>query len=140
MTGLVGGLQIIQGMISPAIDQWKATMWSSGISSLGNVGNVAQNVREMVFGSGMLLKNGIGVAAAVVIVSVCLLPVIEVGGYVIFYQLMAVVAEPFSDKKMVSFIGDMGEGMELLVKLLFAVAAMFLLTIAIICVTTGGIS
>lgn len=139
MIGVVGGLQMIQGMISPAIDQWKQTAWSSGISSLGNVGNIAQNVREMVFGSGMLLKNGIGVAASVMIVAICLFPAIEVGCYVVFYQILAAVAEPVSDKKMVNVIGDMGEGMELLVKLLFTVAALFLLTIAIICVTTGGL-
>ena len=139
MVGVTGGLQMIQGMISPAIDQWKQTAWSSGISGLGNIGNIAQNVREMVFGSGMLLKNGIGVAASIIIVSICLLPAIEVGCYVLFYQIIAAVAEPISDKKIINMIGDMGEGMELLVKLLFTVAAMFLLTIAIICVMTGGI-
>ena len=54
-------------------------------------------------------------------------------------ELAQAVAEPFSDKKMVTFLGDMGDGMELLVKVLFAAAAMFLLTIAVICVTTGGV-
>lgn len=139
MIGVAGGLQMIQGMISPAIDELKQTALSRGVSSLGNIGNIAQNVTDVVLGSGVLLKNGIGAVAAIVIVVICLLPVLEVGGYVVFYHVLAAVAEPISDKKLVSAIGDMGEGIGLLVKLLFTVGAMFLLTIAIICVTTGGI-
>lgn len=139
MIGVAGGLQMIQGMISPAIDEFKQTALSRGVSSLGNIGNIAQNVTDVVLGSGVLLKNGIGVVAAIVIVSICLLPVLEVGGYVVFYHVLAAVAEPISDRKLVNAIGDMGEGIGLLAKLLFTVGAMFLLTIAIICVTTGGV-
>ena len=129
---------MIQGMISPAIDEFKHTALSRGISSLGNVGNIAQNVTDVVLGSGVLLKNGIGVVAAILIVVICLFPVLEVGCYVLFYHVLAAVAEPISDRKLVSAIGDMGEGIGLLAKLLLTVGAMFLLTIAMICVTTGG--
>lgn len=139
MIGVTAGLQVIQGMISPAIDEMKQTAFSRGISSLGSIGNVAQNVTDVILGSGALLKNGIGVVAAVIIVSICLIPVIEVACYVVFYQVLAAVAEPISDKRLTGAIGQMGEGIGLLVKLLFTVCAMFLLTIAIVCVTTGGI-
>ena len=130
---------MIQGMISPAIDEMKHTVLSKGISSLGNIGNVAQNVTDVILGSGALLKNGIGVAAAIVMISICLIPVVETACYVVFYQVLAAVAEPVSDKRLTGAIGQMGEGIGLLVKLLFSVCAMFLLTIAIVCVTTGGI-
>lgn len=139
MIGVVAGLQMVQGMISPAIDEMKHTVFSRGISSLGNIGNVAQNVTDVVLGAGGLLKNGIGVVAAVIIVSICLIPVAEVGCYVVFYQVLAAVAQPISDRRLTEAVSQMGEGIGLLVKLLFTVCAMFLLTIAIVCVTTGGI-
>lgn len=139
MIGVTAGLQVIQGMISPAVDELKHTALSRGIASLGSIGNVAQNVTDVVLGSGVLLKNGIGVVAAVLIVTICMIPAAEVGCYVLFYQILSVLAEPFSDKKMTNALGDLGDGLALLVKLLFTVGAMFLLTIAIICVTTGGI-
>lgn len=139
MIGVTAGLQMIQGMITPAIDEVKQTALSRGVSSLGSLGNIAQNVTDVVLGAGVLLKNGIGVAAAIVIVVICMIPVIEVGCYVVFYHVLAAVAEPVSDKKLTNAIGDMGEGLGLLAKLLFTVGAIFLLTIAIICVTTGGI-
>ena len=81
----------------------------------------------------------IGAVAAVVIVSVCLVPVVEVACYALFYQVLAAVTEPISDKRLTGVITQAGEGIGLLVKVLFTVCAMFLLTIAIVCVTTGGI-
>jgi len=138
MIGMAAGLQMIQGMISPAVDEMKHTMFSKGISSLGNIGNVAQNVTDVILGSGALLRNGIGAAAAVMIISICLIPVAEVACYVVFYQVLAAVAEPISDKRMTDIIGQVGEGIGLLLKILFTVCALFLLTIAIVCVTTGG--
>ena len=135
---MAAGLQMIQGMISPAVDEMKHTMFSKGISSLGNIGNVAQNVTDVILGSGALLRNGIGAAAAVMIISICLIPVAEVACYVVFYQVLAAVAEPISDKRMTDIIGQVGEGIGLLLKILFTVCALFLLTIAIVCVTTGG--
>ena len=139
MIGVSAGLQMIQGMISPAVDEMKHTVLSKGISSLGNIGNVAQNVTDVILGSGALLKNSIGVVAAMLIVSICLVPVVEVACYVVFYHVLAMVAEPVSDKRLTGAIEQMGEGIGLLVKLLFSVCAMFLLTIAFVCVTTGGI-
>lgn len=139
MIGAAAGLQFIQGMISPAVDEMKHTVFSKGISSLGSIGNVAQNVTDVILGSGALLKNGIGVAAAVTIISICLIPVAEVACYVVFYQVLAAVAEPISDKRMTNIIGQVGEGIGLLLKVLFTVCALFLLTIAIVCVTTGGV-
>ena len=139
MIGVTTGFQMIQGMISPAIDEMKHTVFSKGVSSLGNIGNVTQNVTDVILGSGALLKNGIGVAAAAVIVSICLVPVVQTACYVVFYQILAVVAEPISDKRLIGIIGEAGEGIGLLVKLLLTVLAIFLLTIAIVCVTTGGI-
>ncbi|MGN0334043.1 MAG: stage III sporulation protein AE [Lachnospiraceae bacterium] len=139
MIGVSAGLQFIQGMITPAIDSMQQTALSKGVSGLGSMGNVAQGVMDIILGSGVLLKNGIGAAAAVLIVVISLLPALRVGIYVFFFQLLAVVTEPVTDGRLNSAIGEMGEGLGLLVKLQFTVAALFLLTIAVVCVTTGGL-
>ena len=120
---------MIQGMISPAIDEMKQSVFHKGISGLGSMGNVAQNVTDVILGSGALIKNGIGVAAAVVLISICLVPAIQTSCYAVFYQLLAAAAEPISDKRLTGVLYEMGEGIGLLVKLLFTVCAMFLLNI-----------
>lgn len=139
MVGLVTGMQIIQGMISPAVDEWKHTVVSKGISGLGSIGNAMGNLTDVVLGSGTLLKNGIGAAGAVLIIGICAVPVVQVGCYVLFYHVLAAVSEPISDKRLINAIGQMGDGIGLLVRLLFSVCVMFLLTIAVVCATTGGI-
>lgn len=139
MIAVTAGMQMIQGMLSPAVDQMKHTVVSKGVSSLGEFGKIAQNVTDVMLGSGALLKNGIGTAAALIIVTVCLIPAAEVGCYVVFYHVLAAVAEPISDEKLTGAIEDMAEGIGLLARLLLTVGTMFVLTIAIICVTTGGI-
>lgn len=139
MTGLAAGLQMIQGMISPAIDEFKHTAISKGISSFGSLGSAMGNVTDVMLGSGVLLKNGIGAAGAVLIIGICIVPVMQIGCYGLFYQILAAVSEPISDQRLTNAIGQMGDGIGLLVRLLFSVCAMFLLTIAIVCVTTRGI-
>lgn len=139
MIGVTAGLQMIQGMISPAIDEVKQSAISKGISSLGSLGNAVGNVTELMLGSGVLLKNGIGVAGAVLLVAICVVPAVQTGCYAILYQVLAAVSEPISDKRLTNVIGQMGEGIGLLVRLLFTVCALFLLTIAIVSMTTGGV-
>ena len=139
MIGVTAGMQMIQGMLTPAVDEFKQSAISKGLSSLGGIGNLMGNVTDVVIGSGVLLKNGIGVVAAILVVVICLVPVVQTGCYALFYQLLAAVAEPISDKRLTKAIGLLGDGIGLLVRLLFTVGTIFLLTIAMICVTTGGI-
>lgn len=138
MIGASAGLQLIQGMISPAIDEFKQTALSRGISGFGSLGRAAGGVTDVIFGSGMLLKNGIGAAAAVLLVIICLAPAAEVGCYAFFYHLLSAVSEPVSDRRMTEAVSLMGDGLSLLVRLLFTVCGLFLLTIAVVCMTTGG--
>lgn len=138
MIAVTAGFGMIQGMITPAIDEMKHTLFSKGISSLGSLGNVAGNVTDVILGSGILLKNGIGAAASVIILSICLIPAVEVICHLVFYQALGILAEPISDKRFLGLLYQAGEGMGLLVKLLFTVCALFLLTIAMVCVTTRG--
>lgn len=138
MVGVSAGFHMIQGMLAPAVDEMKHSVISKGVSSLGNVGQVAQNVTDVVLSSSALLKNGIGALGAVFLVSISLIPVAEIACYVVFYQVLAAVAEPISDKRITEILSQMGDGMGLLVKLSFTVSALFLLVIAVVCVTTGG--
>ena len=138
MIAVTAGIQMIQGMLTPAVDKFKQTLFSRGIAGLGSVGNVTKNVTDVILGSGVLLKNGVGAAAALLIVVICLMPAIQVMSYMIFYQLLAAISEPVSDQRLTNMISNVGDGIGLLVKLLFTVCAMFLLTISIVSVTTGG--
>ena len=137
LLGLVIGLNGIQGLIAPAIDSVKRSAVTRGAEAIPGVGDMLGGMTEVVLGTAVLVKNGIGVAGALVCIGICIVPVIQLGTLTILYKLSAALVQPVSDKRMVQCISNIGEGCQMLLKLVFTVAVLFLLTIAIVAATTG---
>ncbi len=137
LLAVVIGLNGIQGLLAPAIDSVKRSALTRGAEAIPGVGDALGGIAEVVLGTAVLVKNGIGTAGAVVCVGICIIPVIQIGMLTFFYKLSAAMIQPVADKRMVQCISSVGEGCQLLLKLIFTVAVLFLLTIAIVAVTTG---
>lgn len=137
LLGLVIGLNGIQGLIAPAIDSVKRSAVTKGAEAIPGVGDALGGMAEVVLGTAVLVKNGIGAAGAIICIVICIVPLIQLGTLTILYKLLAAFVQPLSNKRMIQCISNMGEGCRLLCKLVFAVVVLFLLTIAIVAVTTG---
>lgn len=134
---VVAGFHMIQGMISPAVDSFKSTAFSRAAEAIPGVGNLAGSVTDVLLGSGILIKNGIGVAGLLVLLSICLIPLVQLGLWVLLLQLLAALVQPVSDKRMVDCIAGISDAGKLLFRMVFTVAALFMLSIAIVTVSTG---
>lgn len=134
----VVGLNIVQGLIAPAIDAVKRSAVTRSAEAIPGVGDALGGTAEVVLGTAVLIKNGIGMAGAVVCLSICLVPLIQVAVMTLLYKLAAAFVQPVSDKRMVEGIAGMGDGCQLLMRLIFTVCVLFLLTIAIVAATTGS--
>ena len=134
---VVAGFHMIQGMISPAVDSFKSTAFSRAAEAIPGVGNLAGSVTDVLLGSGILIKNGIGVAGLLVLLSICLIPLVQLGLWVLLLQLLAALVQPVSDKRMVGCIAGISDAGKLLFRMVFTVAALFMLSIAIVTVSTG---
>ena len=55
---------------------------------------------------------------------------------VLLYKLAAALVEPISDKRITEMLSGVGDSLQMLLKVIFAVALLFLLTVAIVAVTT----
>lgn len=137
LLALVAGFQIIQGMVSPAVDSFKTTVFSRAASSIPGVGNLAGSVTDVLLGSGILVKNGIGAAGLLVLVLICFLPVIRLGIWVLALEGIAALVQPVSDKRMTGCISGISDAGKLLLRMVFTVAALFMLTVAVVAVATG---
>lgn len=135
LTGVIG-FNVLQGLISPAVDSFKATVLNKTISVIPGVGNAVNAVTEMVVGSAVLIKNGVGVAAIVFILILCALPMIQLWVFAVAFKLAAAVVQPISDKRMISCIGCIGDGSRLLLKVISTSIVLFLITIAIVTATS----
>lgn len=67
MMAVVIGLNIVQGLITPAVDTFKNTTAHKAITAIPGIGNTMNAVSEVVIGSGMLIKNGVGVGILIVL-------------------------------------------------------------------------
>lgn len=130
------GLNIIQGLIAPAIDSLKRGVLTKGVGALPVIGDAIGGVTEVLLGTAVLIKNGIGVTGVIVCVIICAVPAIQMLVMTFLYKLLAAFIQPISDKRILGCITSIGDGSQILLRLIFTTGVLFLITIAIVTATT----
>lgn len=130
------GLNVIQGLLSPAIDSLKRSALTRGAEAIPGVGDAIGGVAQVVLGTAVLIKNGIGMAGAIICIIICLAPIIQMAVMTLLYKLTAAMIQPISDKRLVNCVGSMGEGCQLLLRVVFTAGVLFLITIAVVTAAT----
>lgn len=133
----VMGFHLIQGVLSPAADAFRNTAVSQGLEMVPGVGDISSSVTDMVFGSAMLIKNGIGAAALVVLIVICMVPLMKLAVIMTVYYVLAAVLQPVSDERITECLSGMRNGVKLLFQAVFTILVLFFLTIALITALTG---
>ena len=127
----VAGINIIQGLLAPAVDSVKRSTLTRTAEAVPWVGDLMGGTAEILTGTVLLIKNGIGMAGAVVALVICATPLLQMVITALMYKLAAALVQPVSDKRIISCIRGVSEGYELLVRILFTAGALFLITIAV---------
>ncbi|MGB8450954.1 MAG: stage III sporulation protein AE [Anaerocolumna sp.] len=136
LIGFVVGFNAIQGLILPVADNIKKSALLKLAGAIPGVGDVLGSVTESVFGAGVLLKNAIGVAGVIVIITICVLPIIKLGITTLIYRVSSAAVQPISDKRMLNCVIASADASALLLQTVLVGAVLFLLTITIIAATT----
>lgn len=129
------GMQVIQNMISPAVDSLKRDVIGKTATAIPAVGNAIDGVTEVALGTAVLIRNCIGVVGILVLLLLGLPPIIRLGVTTLIYKLLAAVVQPVADKRMTGCLSTMGEGCRLLLRVLLTVELLLLITIAILSVS-----
>ena len=130
------GVNVVQGLLAPAIDTLKRSALTRTAEALPWIGNAVGGAAEVVLGTAVLIKNGIGMAGALVAVILCAVPILQMLILAFLYKLASALVQPVSDKRITDCIGSVSEGYELLVRVLFSSGLLFLLTIAVVAAST----
>ena len=128
----VVGLQIIRNLVAPVMDSVKRGLLSKAAGALPGVGNAVNMVTELVVTSAVLVKNCLGVVILVVFVLIGAGPMLHYGILSLLYRLLAAVAQPVSDRRMVRALGTMGEGCALLLRILFTAEVLCMLAFLVL--------
>ena len=131
------GMNIIQGMVAPAVDQLKKTATIRTIGVIPGLGGAMNAVSEMLLGTGLLIKNCVGATVIVVLILLCAKPLLEVGILVLIYRVLAALVEPVTDKRISGALDALARAGMLYLKLVVTAILMLFLTVAVVCVATG---
>ncbi len=139
LIGLVTGMNLLQGMILPALDESKNTLAYKIMNSIPGVGSGIDSYTGIVFGSVRLIKNTMGGTIMIVIVLICGIPFVKMKLYQFSIQLLAASMQPVADYRMISGIQIAGDSIEMMASMIAGVSILFLVSIVIICMSTNMI-
>ena len=133
----VDSVNVVQGLLATAIDAVKRSALTRTAEALPWVGNAVGGVTEVVLGTAVLIKNGIGMAGAVITIAICAVPILQMLIMAFMYKLAAALVQPVSDKRITTCISGVSEGYEIMVKVIFTAGLLFMITIAIVAASTS---
>lgn len=133
---MVVGINVVQNLLTPVIDSFKSNLISRTAGMIPGWGTSINAVTEIMVGSGIVIKNGVGVAAILILLVLCAGPVIKVWVMTFLYRMVAAVMQPIADKRMLGCISGAGEGGRLLGRVTVTTVVMFLVTIAMVTAAT----
>lgn len=118
-----------------AADSVKISAFQKVASAIPGVGGGVNAVTGVIAGSANIIKNAIGAAALIGIIVCCFVPLAKIAAFSLMYQGTAAIVQPVADKRIVECIGGVAAGSRLLLKMVFISAVLFVITIAIVCLT-----
>lgn len=132
------GFNAIQGLIVPVADRVKRSALLKASEAIPGIGNALGGLTETILGAGVLLKNAIGVAGLIVILVICAIPCLKLLMITVIYKIGCATLQPVSDKRIIECISASAKSAGMLLQSVFVGAVLFILTITIVAVTTGG--
>ena len=137
LLGFVVGMNVIQGILSPTIDTLKRSTLTKTVEAVPGLGNLFGGVTDVLLGTAVLIKNGIGMAGAVILILICSVPVVQMAAMTFLYKFAAAMVQPVSDKRITGCIRSVSEGYRLMLKVLYTTLILFLITIAVVAASTS---
>jgi stage III sporulation protein AE len=139
LLAVVIGFNAIQGLIVPVVDQVKRSALLKASEAIPGIGDALGGVTETILGAGVLLKNAIGVAGLIVILAITAAPFLKLLMITVVYKVGSAALQPISDKRFIDCISAAAKSAAMLLQAVFVGAVLFLITITIVAVTTGGV-
>mgnify|MGYP002513079775 CR=1 FL=1 len=135
--GLVLGFHLIQGLILPYVDSLKQGAVQKAVSLIPGIGQGASAAAKLLVGSGVLIKNTIGMAAMIILMVLIAMPMIKLLILLVMYHCVAAVMEPVCDKRLVNCVMAAAKGQKMMAQVVMAAALILVITVAVVCAGTN---
>ncbi len=127
------GVVSLEGTMSSSVDGITAKTTKAIVSSaIPVVGKILGDAVDTVLGSGIVLKNAVGLIGVVVVIGICIMPILKLGVLTISYKLLSTVSQPIADEKIVSLLDQIGDVFKILLAILSAMSFMIIIGTALV--------
>ena len=137
--GVILGLNFIQSLVMPAFDSLKNGWAMRVTTAVPGVGDAMGTAMQTVIGSAVLIKNGIGAAGLIVLAFLFLIPAVKLAVIVLMYQAAQAIVQPVADKRMLTCLHCVAEGVLLILKVQGMVFILFFLSMAMMTAASGAV-
>lgn len=137
MVAFVMGIGMIQSMVAPIIDSLKSTAVEKTVSAIPGLGDLAGGAWQMVFTTAVLVKNSAGVLVMIFLILLCAIPLLKLFSIMIMLKGGAAFIGLVADKKMTEGVNSVGDGVLLLLQVVFTAIVFFMVLIAIAACTVN---
>lgn len=128
----VTGMNIVENMIAPSIDNLQKLSITKTLGMIPGLGGTAEAVSNLLLGSAMVIKNGVGAAAMVVLLLVCLGPMVKMLVFALLYKLAGAFVQPLTDQRICGALDCVGEGAGMMLKTVVTGILLFLITVGVV--------
>ena len=93
---------------------------------------------QAVYGSGIIIKNGIGISGIVVVTVIAAAPVLQLLIYFILLKITSALLQPLAEKTFIQVIESVAGIIGLMILLVSVTGFLFIILIALICGFTNS--
>jgi len=126
------GIMSIQGVAGGVADGVTLRTLKYSADLIPVVGKFFKDAVELVVGSGLLLKNALGLVSLLAIIVITLAPVIKIIAMMLTFKISAALIEPLGGGMLADSLQDMSKGLFCVFTVVASVGLMFFIAVTII--------
>ena len=137
--GVVTAVSVVQNILTPSLDRLSRSTIQKVAGALPGIGQVTETTIELMLGTMSVLKNGIGILFLVILLGICIAPIVYLYVVGFLLELIAAFTGIVAGKQLTMPIHRTAESIHMLMKTTMTALLLFLLSISMVTLVTGGL-
>lgn len=135
VTGIIG-LNVMKSILVPVYENAKYNVLQKGLSMVPG-GASFSGLTTILLGAGVLIKNSVGITAAMILLVLGGVPLLKLLCFNLAYRIILALVQPISDNRILAGLQGAADSTEILVRATATSIVLSVLSIAIVILTTN---
>lgn len=134
------GMGCIKGIMAPMSDSLKKQILYKSAKLIPGLGDSLDAVSSVLYGSGIIIKNGIGIGGIVILIITIGAPLMQIAMNFILLKVTSALLEPMADNVLIQIMDGVAGIIGLMMLLVAVTGILFIVMIGLICASTNNIA